>query len=56
MRLVRAQVPDAQLLVVGPTDSDKPDAITPETAARVRAERRVVSLPDCGPTCRLCTA
>ncbi len=32
MRLVRAQVPNAQLLVVGPTDSDKPDAVTPEEA------------------------
>ncbi len=33
MRLVRAVVPDAQLLVVGPTDFDKPDAITPDTAS-----------------------
>ncbi len=32
MCLVRAQVPDAQLLVIGPADSDKPDAVTPEQA------------------------
>ena len=30
MNLVRAIVPNAQLLVVGPVDPDKPDAITPE--------------------------
>jgi glycosyltransferase involved in cell wall biosynthesis len=34
MRLVRAQLPDAQLLVVGPTDTDKPDAVTPALAAK----------------------
>ena len=32
MCLVRAQLPGAQLLVIGPTDSDKPDAIAPELA------------------------
>ena len=32
MRLVRAQLPDAQLLVIGPTDTDKPDAVAPEMA------------------------
>ncbi len=32
MRLVRAQLPDTQLIVVGPTDTDKPDAISPELA------------------------
>jgi glycosyltransferase involved in cell wall biosynthesis len=29
MRLVRARIPGAQLLVVGPVDEDKPDAVTP---------------------------
>jgi len=33
MRLVRAQVPDAQLLVVGPMDAEKSDAVTPAIAA-----------------------
>ena len=32
MNLVRAIVPDAQLLVVGPNDPDKPDAVTPDMA------------------------
>jgi glycosyltransferase involved in cell wall biosynthesis len=32
MSLVRARVPGAQLLVVGPADSDKPDAVAPEQA------------------------
>jgi glycosyltransferase involved in cell wall biosynthesis len=32
MRLVRAQVPGAQLLVVGPTDEAKPDAVMPQLA------------------------
>ena len=32
MSLVRAQVPDAQLLVVGPMDTEKPDAVTPAIA------------------------
>jgi glycosyltransferase involved in cell wall biosynthesis len=34
MREVRRRVPDAQLIVVGPTDPDKPDAVTPATARR----------------------
>jgi glycosyltransferase involved in cell wall biosynthesis len=34
MNLVRAVVPDAQLLVVGQTDTDKPDAITTDMASR----------------------
>jgi glycosyltransferase involved in cell wall biosynthesis len=32
VRLVRKQRPDAQLLVVGPSDDEKPDALAPETA------------------------
>jgi glycosyltransferase involved in cell wall biosynthesis len=32
MRLVRDRLPNVQLLVVGPTDSDKPDAVRPELA------------------------
>jgi len=32
MREVRARVPNAQILVVGPTDTDKPDAVTPDLA------------------------
>ena len=32
MRLVQAQLPGAQLLVIGPTDTDKPDAVTPASA------------------------
>jgi glycosyltransferase involved in cell wall biosynthesis len=32
MSRVRAQVPTAQLLIVGPVDSDKPDAVAPEQA------------------------
>jgi glycosyltransferase involved in cell wall biosynthesis len=32
MRLVVKRVPDAQLVVVGETDSDKPDAVRPELA------------------------
>jgi glycosyltransferase involved in cell wall biosynthesis len=32
MSLLRARVPEAQLLVVGPADSDKPDAVAPAQA------------------------
>jgi glycosyltransferase involved in cell wall biosynthesis len=34
MSMVRARVPNAQLLVIGPADNDKPDAVTPDDARR----------------------
>jgi glycosyltransferase involved in cell wall biosynthesis len=32
MRVVRAQVPDVQLLIIGPVDAGKPDTVTPAIA------------------------
>ena len=32
IRIVRNQVPDVRLLVVGPVDTEKPDAVTPDAA------------------------
>jgi len=42
MREVRARVPQAQLVVVGPTDTDKPDAVTPELARAYGVEHGCV--------------
>jgi glycosyltransferase involved in cell wall biosynthesis len=39
MQLVRERVPDAQLLVVGPTDEEKSDAVTPELARRYELDK-----------------
>jgi glycosyltransferase involved in cell wall biosynthesis len=39
MRVVRERVPGAQLLVVGPTDEEKSDAVTPEFASRYRLDK-----------------
>jgi glycosyltransferase involved in cell wall biosynthesis len=38
MRAVRAKVPGAKLLVIGPLDSEKKDALTPHTAKRYGLE------------------
>ena len=38
MRLVRAQFPEAQLLVIGPTDPDKPDAVAPAQAKEFKID------------------
>lgn len=38
MRAIRAQVPDVRLLVIGPLDSEKSDALTPDVAGRYGLE------------------
>lgn len=38
LRMIRGVVPTVRALIVGPVDEQKPDAVTPSAAARVRVE------------------